>query len=128
MNFAEFIKKMKHQKNIEKIDKKLISEFHFNKWEKTDSFLKWFVDISNKNRIAHLFNSIPRKASHPSIKIFWQMPSNLQNCISDDKDLKLIMRSRNTLLFSDNEIRKLLWWHHRQFWWCWVIWICRALY
>ena len=108
MNFPKFIEKMKHQKNIERISKKLILEFHFNQWEKTDSFLKWFIDISNKNRIAHLFNSIPRKASHPSIKTFGQMPSSLQNCISDDKDLNLIMRSRKTLLFFDNEIRKLL--------------------
>ena len=33
---------------IKKINKKLISELHFNQWKNTDSVLKWFIDISNK--------------------------------------------------------------------------------
>ena len=52
---------------IEKINKKLISELHFNQWKNTDSVLKWFIDISNK-RIAHLFNLTSRNSTHPSMK------------------------------------------------------------
>lgn len=33
---------------ILKINKKLMSDFHFNQWKNTDSVLKWFIDISKK--------------------------------------------------------------------------------
>ena len=33
---------------IEKINKTLILEIHFNQGKNTDSVLKWFIDISNK--------------------------------------------------------------------------------
>ena len=39
---------------IEKINKKLISELHFNQWKNTNSFLKWFIDISNKKNCSFI--------------------------------------------------------------------------
>ena len=32
---------------IDKVNKKEISELHFNQWKNTHSVLKWFIDISN---------------------------------------------------------------------------------
>ena len=32
---------------IDKVNKKGISELHFNQWKNTHSVLKWFIDISN---------------------------------------------------------------------------------
>ena len=33
---------------ILKINKKLMSDLHFNQWKNTDSVLKWFIDISKR--------------------------------------------------------------------------------
>ena len=50
---------------IEKISGKLISELHFNQWKNTDSILKWFIRISNKNDCS--FIQLDIKEFYPSI-------------------------------------------------------------
>ena len=85
---------------IEKINEKLISEHHFNQWKNTDSVLKWFIDISNKNDCSCIQLDI--KEFYPSIN-----EDTLTNAIQfaklhstiDDKDLRLIMHCRKSLLF-----------------------------
>ena len=50
---------------IEKINKNLISELHFNQRKNTDSVLKWFIDISNKKDCS--FIQLDIKEFYPSI-------------------------------------------------------------
>ena len=92
---------------IEKVNEKLISEFHFNQWKNTNSVLKWFIDISNKNDCS--FIQLDIKEFYPSIN-----EDILTNAIQfaklhttiDDKDLRLIMHCRKSLLFFGNETWK----------------------
>ena len=92
---------------IEKINKKLISDFHFNQWKNTDSVLKWFIDISNKKDSS--FIQLDIKEFYPSIN-----EDILTNAIQftklhttiDDKDLCLIIHWRKSLLFFSNETWK----------------------
>ena len=92
---------------IEKINKKLISELHFNQWKNTNSVLKWFIDISNKKNCS--FIQLDIKEFYPSIN-----EGILTNAIQfaelnttiDDKDLSLIMHCRKSLLFFGNETWK----------------------
>ena len=63
---------------FEKINKKLISEFHFNQQKNTNSDLKRLTDIFNKKDCSFI-QLETRNSTHPSIKIFWQMSSSLQN-------------------------------------------------
>ena len=92
---------------IEKINEKLISELHFNQWKNTDSVLKLFIDISNKNDCS--FIQLDIKEFYPSIN-----EDILTNAIQfaklhttiDDKDLHLIMHCRKSLLFFGNETWK----------------------
>ena len=92
---------------IEKINKKLISELHFNQWKNTNSVLKWFIDISNKKDCS--FIQLDIKEFHPSIN-----EDILTNAIQfaklhttiDDKDLRLIMHFRKSLLFLGKETWK----------------------
>ena len=92
---------------IEKINKKLISELHFNQWKNTNSVLKWFIDISNKKDCS--FIQLDIKEFYPSTN-----EDILTNAIQfaklhttiDDKDLRLIMHYRKSLLFFGNETWK----------------------
>ena len=92
---------------IEKINKKLISELHFNQWKNTNSVLKWFIDISNKKDCS--FIQLDIKEFHQSIN-----KDILTNAIQfaklhttiDDKDLRLIMHCRKSLLFLGKETWK----------------------
>ena len=89
---------------IEENNKNLISELHFNQWKNTDSVLKWFINISNKKDSAFIQRDI--KEFYPSIN-----EDILTNAIQlpklhttiDDKDLRLIMHCRKSLLFFGNE-------------------------
>ena len=88
---------------IEKISKRLISELHFNQWKKTDSVLKWFIGISSKKGCSYI---------QPDIKEFYPQINEdiLINAIKttiDDKDLRLIMHWRKSLLFFGNKTRKI---------------------
>ena len=84
----------------DKINKKLISELHFNQWKNTDSVLKWFIDISNKKD--NSFIQLDIKEFYPSIN-----EDILTNAIQfaklhttiDEKDLRLIMHCKKSLLF-----------------------------
>ena len=92
---------------IEKINKKLISELHFNQWKNTNTVLKWFIDMSNKKDCS--FIPLDIKDFHPSIN-----EGILTNAIQfaklhttiDDKDLRLIMHCRKSLLFLGKETSK----------------------
>ena len=92
---------------IEKINKNLISELHFNQRKNTDSVLKWFIDISNKKDCS--FIQLDIKEFYPSTN-----EDILTNAIQfaklhttiDDKDLRLIMHYRKSLLFFGNETWK----------------------
>ena len=92
---------------IEKINKKLISELHFNQWKNTNSVLKWFIDISNKKDCS--FIQLDIKEFYPSTN-----EDILTNAIQfaklhttiDDKDLRLIMHCRKSLPFFGNETWK----------------------
>ena len=64
---------------IEKINKKLISELHFNQWKNTNSVLKWFIDISNKKDCS--FIQLDIKEFYPSINEDILTKTSLQNCI-----------------------------------------------
>ena len=92
---------------IEKINKKLISELHFNQWKNTDLLIKWFIDISNKKGCS--FIQLDIKEFYPSIN-----EDILTNAIQfaklhttiDVKDLSLIMHCRKSFLFFVNETWK----------------------
>ena len=92
---------------IEKVNQKLISELHFNQWKNTNSVLKWFIDISNKKDCS--FIQLDIKEFYPSIN-----KDTLTNAIQlaklhttiDDKDLRLIMHYRKSLLSFGNETWK----------------------
>ena len=80
---------------IEKISKRLILELHYNRWKNTDSVLKWFIYISSKNDCSFI---------QPDIKEFYPSTNDdiLINSIKttiDDKDLRLIIFCRKSLLF-----------------------------
>ena len=92
---------------IEKISKNLISELHFNQWKNTNSVLKWFIDISNKKDcsfiqldIKEFYRSINEEILTNAIQF-----AKLHTTI-DDKDLRLIMHYRKSLLFFGNETWK----------------------
>ena len=82
----------------------MISELHFSQWKKTNSVLKWSVDISNKKD--SLFIQLYIKELYPSIN-----EDILTNTIQfakryttiDDKYLHIIMNRRKSLLFFGNE-------------------------
>ena len=92
---------------IDKVNKKEISELHFNQWKNINSVLKWFIDISIKKDCS--FIQLDIKEFYPSIN-----KDILTNAIQlaklhttiDDKDLRLIMHYRKSLLFFGNETWK----------------------
>ena len=78
-----------------------------HQWKKTNSVLKWFIDISNKKDCS--FIQLDIKEFYPSIN-----EDILTNAIQfpklhttiDDKDLPLIIHCRKSLLFFSNETWK----------------------
>ena len=92
---------------IEKINKNLISELLFNQWNNTNSVLKWFIDISNKKDCS--FIQLDIKEFYPSINediLTNAIQFAKLHTIIDDKDLRLIMHCRKSLLFFGNETWK----------------------
>ena len=87
---------------IEKINEKLISELHFNQWKNTDSVLKLFIDISNKNDCS--FIQLDIKGFYPSINedILTNASQSKLHTTIDDKDLRVIMHCRKSLLLFGN--------------------------
>ena len=92
---------------IEKINKKLIPDLHFNQSKNTDLVSKLFLDISNKKDSSFIQFDI--KEFYPSIS-----EDILTNVIqfaklyttTDDKDLRLIMYFRKSSLFFGNKTWK----------------------
>ena len=92
---------------IEKINEKLISDFHFIQWKNTESVCEWFIDISNKNDSSFIHLDI--KTFYPSIN-----KDILTNAIQfaklyttiDDKDFRLIVHCKKSLLFFDSKTWK----------------------
>ena len=89
---------------IDKVNKKDISELHFNQWKNINSVLKWFIDISNKKDSSSI--QLDMKEFYPSIN-----KNILANSIQlekmyltiDNKDLRLIMHCRKSLQFFGEE-------------------------
>ena len=92
---------------LEKINKKLLKELHFNQWKNTDDVTRWFRNISNKSECK--FIQLDIKEFYPSIteKTLNNTITFAENYISISKeDIRIIKHCRKSLLFYENEAWK----------------------
>ena len=88
---------------LDSINKTIIEKTTCKHWKNTSSVIDWFSKISNKNEctfiqfdIENFYPSISRKLFNEAIS-FAKL-----HCDINDDDLSIILQSRKTLLFFDN--------------------------
>ena len=89
---------------IDKINKLLVVSTQFNQWENTHSVIDWYINIRSKRNatfvvfdIERFYPSIPSDLFHKAIRFA------SEKCEITEDNMNIIMQSRKTLLFHENE-------------------------
>ena len=89
---------------LDSINKNIIQKSKVNQWHNTSEVISWFKNIKNKNKTS--FINFDVESFYPSISIeLFNDAINYAKSMTniDDDQLAIIMQSRKTLLFYDND-------------------------
>ena len=89
---------------LDKINSNIRASTEINQWQNSKSVIDWFVNIRNKNKTT--FFQFDIESFYPSISPqLFNKALNFARIIVDisDSDYKIIMQSRKTLLFNNEE-------------------------
>ena len=89
---------------IDKINKLLVVSTQVNQWKNTHSVIDWYINIRSKRNatfvvfdIESFYPSITSELFHKAIRFA------SEKCEITEDDMNIIMQSRKTLLFHENE-------------------------
>ena len=89
---------------LDKINSNIRASTEINQWQNSKSVIDWFVNIQNKNKTT--FFQFDIESFYPSIspQLFNKALNFARNIVDiSDSDYKIIMQSRKTLLFNNEE-------------------------
>ena len=89
---------------MDTINSNIIKESKVNQWKNTSEVITWFKNIKKKNKTSFINFEVENFYSSISIELFTEAINYAKSITSiDDEQLSIIMQSRRTLLFYDNE-------------------------
>ena len=89
---------------LDKINSDVLSSVQLNQWKNSQVVVEWFKNIRNKNNASFIVFDIGSFYPSISLKLF-RKAINFVKTIRDfpDRDISIIMQSRQTLLFNNKE-------------------------
>ena len=89
---------------LDKINSNIRASTEINQWQNSKSVIDWFVNIRNKNKTTFFQFGIESFCPSISPQLFNKALNFARNIVDiSDSDYKIIMQSRKTLLFNNEE-------------------------
>ena len=89
---------------LDTINSNIIEESKVNQWQNTSEVIIWFKNIKNINKTSFINFDVDNFYPSISIELFAEGINHAKSITSaDDEQLSIIMQSRRSLLFYDNE-------------------------
>ena len=89
---------------LDRINNSIRSKTNANQWRNTQSVIDWFSNIKDKDKHSFLvFDIVDLYPSIPEALLKSSLEYAKQHTTISEEDVEIIMHSRKTLLFNDNE-------------------------